>query len=35
MSIPVRDIFGGNLDINLIPKSGLGWEVGICPWNES
>ena len=35
MSIPVREIRGGNLDIDLIPKPGLAWEVGRCPWNEA
>jgi len=34
MSIFVREIRGGNLDIDLIPKSGLAWEIGQCPWNE-
>lgn len=35
MSISVIEIRGGNLDIDLIPKSGLDWEIGLCPWNES
>jgi len=35
MSIPVHEIRGGNLDIDLIQKPGLDWEVGLCPWNES
>ncbi|HNX31573.1 MAG TPA: hypothetical protein PKM35_08205 [Holophaga sp.] len=35
MLVSVKEIRGGNLDIDLIPKPGLDWEVGRCPWNEA
>jgi hypothetical protein len=31
----VRELRGGNMDIDLIPKPGLAWERDACPWNEA
>ncbi len=31
----VRELRGGDMDIDLIPKAGLGWEQARCPWNEA
>jgi hypothetical protein len=30
-----RELHGGNMDIDLIPKAGLPWEQEACPWNEA
>ena len=35
MAESVRELRGGNMDIDLIPKPGLGWEQERCPWNEA
>ena len=31
----LRELRGGNMDIDLIPKADLGWEQEACPWNEA
>ena len=31
----MRELRGGNMDIDLIPKPDLGWEQDACPWNEA
>jgi hypothetical protein len=35
MSDTVRELSGGNMDIDLIPKPDLSWEQETCPWNEA
>jgi hypothetical protein len=35
MTESVRELRGGNMDIDLIPKPDLGWEQASCPWNEA
>jgi hypothetical protein len=35
MSEPIRELRGGNMDIDLIPKPGLAWEPEGCPWNQA
>ena len=35
MSDLIRELRGGNMDIDLIPKPGLGWNQDACPWNEA
>jgi hypothetical protein len=35
MSATLRELRGGNMDIDLIPKAGLTWERDLCPWNEA
>ncbi len=35
MAESVRELRGGNMDIDLIPKAGLEWEQEACPWNEA
>ncbi len=29
------ELRGGNMDIDLIPKSGLTWKRDVCPWNAA
>jgi hypothetical protein len=31
----VRELRGGNMDIDLIPNPGLAWTRDSCPWNET
>jgi hypothetical protein len=31
----VRELRGGNMDIDLIPKPGLDWVRDECPWNRA
>ena len=31
----LRELRGGNMDIDLIPKPDLGWEQEACPLNEA
>lgn len=31
----VWELHGGNMDIDLVPKPGLGWEQDPCPWNAA
>ena len=35
VSEAVRELHGGNLDIDLIPKPNLEWAQEACPWNEA
>jgi hypothetical protein len=35
MAESIRELRGGNMDIDLIPKPGLKWEQRACPWNEA
>ena len=35
MAESIRELRGGNMDIDIIPKSGLKWEQQPCPWNEA
>lgn len=35
MSEVLRELRGGNMDIDLVPKAGLKWEQEGCPWNEA
>ena len=35
MAESIRELRGGNMDIDLIPKPGLKWEQAACPWNEA
>jgi hypothetical protein len=35
MTDRVRALRGGNMDIDLIPKTDLSWEQEACPWNEA
>jgi hypothetical protein len=34
MTESIRELRGGNMDIDLVPKDGLKWEQEACPWNE-
>jgi hypothetical protein len=34
MAESIRELRGGNMDIELIPKPGVKWEQQPCPWNE-
>jgi len=31
----IRELRGGNMDIDLIPKPDLEWQQEACPWNET
>lgn len=31
----IRELTGGNMDIDLIPNAGLAWTPQACPWNEA
>lgn len=35
MSEMIRELRGGNMDIDLLPKADLKWEQERCPWNEA
>ncbi|MBI1816769.1 MAG: hypothetical protein HYR72_17455 [Deltaproteobacteria bacterium] len=35
MTESIRELRGGNMDIDLIPKPGLAWEQEACPWNDA
>jgi hypothetical protein len=35
MAESIRELRGGNMDIDLIPKPELKWEQESCPWNEA
>ena len=35
MREPVRELRGGNMDIDLIPNPDLCWEQEPCPWNAA
>jgi hypothetical protein len=35
MTDSIRELRGGNMDIDLIPKAGLTWKRDLCPWNEA
>jgi hypothetical protein len=35
MTVPMRELRGGNLDIDLIPKKDLAWKRDVCPWSEA
>ena len=35
MTESIRELRGGNMDIDLVPKPDLGWEQEACPWNEA
>jgi len=35
MTESIRELRGGNMDIDLVPKPGLKWEQQLCPWNEA
>jgi hypothetical protein len=35
MTAPIRELLGGNMDIDLIPKPDLTWKRKVCPWNEA
>ena len=35
MSETFRELRGGNMDIDLVPKADLKWEQERCPWNEA
>ncbi len=35
MAESIRQLGGGNMDIDLIPKPGLKWEQEACPWNDA
>lgn len=35
MTGPVRELRGGNMDIDLVPKAGLTWQRDTCPWNDA
>jgi hypothetical protein len=35
MAESIRELRGGNMDIDLVPKSGLKWEQQSCPWNTA
>jgi hypothetical protein len=31
----MRELKGGNLDLDLIPSAAVAWEQDVCPWNEA
>jgi hypothetical protein len=35
MNDSIRELRGGNMDIDLIPNDGLGWVRDLCPRNEA
>ena len=35
MGDSIRELRGGNMDIDLIPNPGLAWKQEPCPWNET
>jgi hypothetical protein len=35
MAEAIRELRGGNMDIDLVPKSGLKWEQESCPWSTA
>ncbi len=35
MAEAIRELRGGNMDIDLVPKDGLRWEQESCPWNKA
>jgi len=35
MSETVRELRGGNMDIDLVPKPNPKWKQDPCPWNEA
>ncbi len=35
MTESIRELSGGNMDIDLIPKADLQWAQEACPWNEA
>ncbi len=35
MAESIRELGGGNMDIDLVPKADLAWEQEACPWNEA
>ena len=35
MAESIRELRGANMDIDIIPSPGLGWEQEACPWNEA
>ncbi len=35
MAESIRELRGGNMDIDLVPKADLKWEQEACPWNEA
>lgn len=35
MAESIRELRGGNMDIDLLPKPGLKWEQEACPWNAA
>lgn len=35
MSTSIRELRGGNMDIDLIPNPELTWKREVCPWNEA
>jgi len=35
MGDELRELRGGNMDIDLIPKAGLKWRQDTCPWNDA
>lgn len=35
MSASIRELCGGNMDIDLVPEAGLSWKRDPCPWNEA
>jgi hypothetical protein len=35
MAESIRELRGGNMDIDLIPDPNLDWEQEACPWNDA
>jgi len=35
MDESIRELCGGNMDIDLIPKAELNWKRELCPWNQA
>ena len=35
MAESIRELRGGNMDIDLIPSPNLDWEQEACPWNDA
>ena len=34
MEEKIRELKGGNMDIDLFPNSNISWGMDKCPWNE-
>ena len=35
MAESIRELRGGNMDIDLIPNPNLDWKQEACPWNDA